>query len=180
MQVGENPDFYGGPPAIARLGGGGNVALWVAHGSTTSNSRLVAQLTDAAGNLVGAQIMVQEEVVPVQYVSVAPTPDGGFLVAWAGFDGFTSTSSHPLANVQTRRYSATGVVLGSTRVAQESFNGVGGVAIQPTDDGYVVGWSSTASPGVPLSAFLQRLDRSGTPVGSRVELQPGSGASQFG
>lgn len=180
VQVGQNPDFYGGSPAIARLGGGGNVALWVAHGSTTSNSRLVGQLTDGAGNLVGAQIMVQDEVVPVQYLSVAPTPDGGFLVAWAGFDGFTSGSSHPLVNVQARRYSATGVVLGSTRLAQESFYGVGGIVIQPTADGYAVGWSSAASPGARLSGYLQRLDRSGALVGSRVELEPGTGASQFG
>jgi hypothetical protein len=176
-QIGENP-FTTGGGAIARLAGGGNVVLWTAHGSTARSSRLMARLSDPAGNFTGEPFVVQEEVDAVAKVAVAAAPDGGFLVAWSGFDLEAVTPAAIVQNLQVRRYSADGVAQGTARLVQQAYYDVQDLVVEPVAGGYVVGWSSSEGRTAPSWGHLQRLGPAGELAGARVDLQPDSGPAE--
>lgn len=159
--------------ATARLAGGGNVALWVAGGSASPASTVMARLTDSAGHPVGNAFAVKAEVDTVKDVAVAASPDGGFLVVWAGFDAaFDPTNqSAIIKHLMARRYAADGTLLNETRLIadpQFEFRGISVEALPA--GGYVVGWTMQVARNAPGWGYLQRLDANGAVAGAQVAL----------
>lgn len=178
VRVGSNPLPFAG--AVARLAGGGNVAAWVAPGSTTRNSVVMAHRTDSAGRLVGAPITIKAEPERVSHVSVAPASDGGFLVAWAGFDTEAVTPGSVIVNLTARKYAADGSLQSESRLVQGALYDVSEITMEPMrDGGFVVGWSSKSFRTAPYWGFVQRLGAAGEPLGGPVALLgDGGGAEQ--
>lgn len=170
VQIASNPLPFGG--AVARLSDGGNVVLWVAAGDTTRDSRLMAQRTDAAGQPVGAALVVKTEVERVTQVAVAAAPDGGYLVAWAGFDAVANTPGSVVVNLMARRYDADGTLVRETRLVPDSQYTIGDLSVEPMPGGgFVVGWDAVSvARTAPLWGHLQRLDADGALSGSEVDL----------
>jgi len=160
--------------ATARLAGGGNVALWTGADPAVSRaSTLMARLTDSAGHPVGDAFTVKAEVDTVTAAAVAASPDGGFLVVWAGFDAaFDPTNQAALTqNLMARRYAADGTLLSESRLLAEPEFEFRGISVEPLPaGGYAVGWTMQGSRMAPGWGYLQRLDANGAPAGARVGL----------
>ncbi len=80
---------------------GSRVAVWV-HDVTATNQDLRAQRFDAAGNKVGAELVLADEATPERAPSVAMDNSGNFYVA------YTRQTSSTNDDVLVRRFSASG------------------------------------------------------------------------
>jgi hypothetical protein len=108
------PDQY--DAAVTRDSKGGYVAVWsqVAAG----NSEILAQRFLANGTASGVSFKVNQDVtgggIPADYdPAVAPTKDGGFVVAWVNLIPPTATSPGTNPQVLFRRFGPTGAALGA-------------------------------------------------------------------
>lgn len=164
----------GSVAATARLAGGGNVALWTMADPTVSRaSTLMARLTNSAGQPVGDAFTIKAEVDTVTAAAVAASPDGGFLVVWAGFDaGFDpANQSASTQNLMARRYAANGTLVSETRLVANPQFAFRGIKVEPlAAGGYALGWTMQTARNAPGWGYLQRLDANGGPVGAPVAV----------
>jgi hypothetical protein len=158
----------GHAPTAARLAGGGNVVLWM------QDNDIRGRLTDAAGQPVGDVFTA----VPASFegsrllgtgaFSVAPTGDGGFVLAWTRETTRPVSQLHAVVAVQAKRFSSTGAPVWESQVSEGLFSGASNPTIQPLGDGFVVGWTGETVLSAPLQAFLQRVAADGTRSGPQV------------
>ena len=82
LTVGTGPNS----PEVVELAGGGFVIAWVGPTILGFPGEIRAQIFDAAGNEVGAELAVNSNVLNTQRDPViAALPDGRFVVAWTSF-----------------------------------------------------------------------------------------------
>jgi hypothetical protein len=159
-------------PAVARLAGGGNVVLWV------SGTEIQGRLTDAAGAPVGNVFVVNPGYTrTLGSVDVAPTTDGGFVVAWSLQTDLPNLQLFDVMAVQARRYDGSASPVWEAR-ATGVFPSMGRVMIEPAGDGFLIGWTARMTASAQEEAWLGLLSASGSQVGDQVPVGvPGGSAA---
>jgi Ca2+-binding RTX toxin-like protein len=129
-------------PSVTRLASGGFVIAWEDYSKTSADtdvSAVRAQLFDAAGNPVGAELLVNTAFHgPQSHPFVLGLPGGGFVVTWDDYSyegGDDSASS-----VKGRLYDAAGAPVG------------GEFLVNTTIPGYQLGSSLSVLPGIGFVA----------------------------
>lgn len=160
-------------PAVARLAGGGNVVLWAEGG------QLMGRRTDAGGAAMGDPFAIGSTSQASGGFSVAPAPDGGFIVVWVVETLQPMTQFHAVSAIQARRYSPAGDLVWESRVNEGLFHAIGQPVARPTaDGGFVVGWTAKVFLTAPEEGYLQRLAADGSRSGPQSGLGIGGGTVQ--
>jgi hypothetical protein len=147
-------------PTITSINGG-YVVLWAHAAGAGSKPGIKGQRLSATGSRVGAEFAVTGTSFVQSDPVVAPTADGGFVVAWvsAGQDGSGK-------GVYAQRYTAAGARQGTafrvnTTVGYDQTEPA--VASGP-GGGFLVVWTSVDQDGSKQGVFARRFDADGTPL----------------
>jgi hypothetical protein len=157
-----------GAPSVAMDADGDFVVTWDSRKQDGSLSSVFAQRFDAAGNPVGGEFRVNSFTMSSQFgPSVAMDADGGFIVAWQGFDQDGSE-----LGIFAQRFDAAGNPVGG-EFQVNSFTS--GRQWQPAvamdaDGDFVVTWESYGQDGDSSGVFAQRFDAAGNPVGGEFQV----------
>ena len=157
-------------PHLAHSAGGNFVVVWQDY-VTGQGDAVFGRRFDAAAQPVGAEFRVNTaSAYSDAEPSVASAPDGRFVVAWMGFDGYQS-------GVFARRFNAAGVPLGDqfqvntyTGQYQRWFSGNHDHTVAMAPDGsFVVTWASGPDlPTFPDEIVAQRFDAAGSRAGAEL------------
>lgn len=160
-------------PAIARLGGGGSVVLWV------EGQEIHGRRADAGGAFIGDEFVVNPGYARVLgQMAVAPTADGGFVAAWVMETEQPFTQFASVQTIQARRYDASANPVWEAR-ATGTFHSVSGIRIEPAGDGFLLGWIARPFLTAPDEAWLGRIAANGLQVGDQVPVAvPGGGVDE--
>ncbi|WP_146347931.1 calcium-binding protein [Phaeobacter marinintestinus] len=161
---------------VTALVGGGFVVSWESEGQDGENLGVIAQVYDATGAAIGAEIAVNETTTGYQYdPRVIALEGGGFVVGWYDTslnDGSPSTPDY--YDVSLRVYAADGTPVTGEFVANDP-----GDRLAFTNDmsltalpggGFLAAWSAKED-----RTMVQTFDADGVPVGEEyiVELNAG-------
>lgn len=160
-------------PAVARLAGGGSVVLWV------EGQEIHGRRADAGGAFIGDEFVVNPGYGrALGQMAVAPTADGGFVVAWVMETELPFTQFSSVQTIQARRYDAAATLAWEAR-ATGTFHSVSGIRIEPAGDGFLLGWIARPFLTAPDEAWLGRIAANGSQVGDQVPVAvPGGGADE--
>ena len=149
-------------PSVTELAGGGWVVTWTSFGQDSSSNGVFGQRFTATGVPIGAEFGVNTTTSQSQTNSqVVGLTGGGFVVVWEDQSGADGSGIGIFGQI----YNASGMRVGGEFLVNEF---VIGSDFQPvvaaTDDGgFIVGFTSGASPVDPFSngAFIQFYDATG-------------------
>lgn len=156
-----------GAPAVAKIGGGGFVVVWVSAGQDGSGLGVYGQRYAANGAKAGLQFRVNTTTAADQkQPSVIGLSGGGFLVVWA------SNHLNGLDDVYGQRYSATGVKQGgqfriNTFTASNQINPAAAALL---NNAFVVAWSSDTQDGSGNGVYGQRFLANGAKQGPEFRV----------
>lgn len=160
MPLGNDYTLLQTRPAVAGTADGGFVVVWEDAYRDGANFGVFGQRFDAAGALAGPDFRVAEATVSIQRrPSIAATPGGGFVVAWAGYE------------IHARRFAADGTPLSgdfqvnSASIGEQSYPSI---ASQP-DNGFLVTWQTDRGGG-PFNIVGQRFAPSGARIGEEFQV----------
>jgi hypothetical protein len=165
-------------PAVSTRDDGGFVVAWdrsddLDPGPYTSysNDLVHARRYDAAGARLGTDFRVSESTEYQRYASVAPLPDGGFVVAWQHRVDYSTP-----ADVVGRRFGSNGDPLGGdVMVNQSTADSIHADVAADGSGNFIVVWQSTeVTPAAHVLARRFSSDGTGAPefeVSSATEYQ---------
>ncbi|HEX2552173.1 MAG TPA: hypothetical protein VHL98_00630 [Microvirga sp.] len=166
MQVNAYTDNAQSLPEVAALEGGGWVVIWASYAQDGDRSGVYQQLFDASGAPLGTETRVNTTVAEDQsYPTIAPLPDGGWVVTWTSGQQDGSGSG-----IYQQRFDAGGLPAGAevqvntTTAGSQSVSSVAALE----DGGWVVSWVS--SDGSNTGVFQQRYDSDGVAVGAETRV----------
>ncbi|HSV48530.1 MAG TPA: hypothetical protein VLJ58_22270 [Ramlibacter sp.] len=146
--------------AVARLAGGGFVAVWTSA-SLSVDTDVRFQRFDAQGNRAGGETVVASRSFAP---AIAALPGGGFVISW------TTSRSQYEANGHAQVFDATGApVGGQIALAATFYKYVARPAALP-DGGFVVAIESTTGKYGTDYGALARYRADGTRVGEPLQL----------
>ena len=127
-------------PALTALAGGGFVGTWMY--SEGSGSEIKAQIFDASGARIGAEIAVNTTTANNQFSpSVAAFAGGGFVAAWYDSSGPNSGSA-----IRAQRFDSAGVKVGfELKINMGSTNTIDPAVATMPDGSFVVTWVDAAN-----------------------------------
>ncbi len=191
-QATHSSSLFFGNPASTALTNGGYVLVWEHYGREDGDSQegVTLQQYDAAGKLVQETRLVSGEA---EDPTVAPTDDGGYIVAW-------STETSTTSSVLIQHFNPDGTAKGSPQTvarskAAELQDAVVGVL---PNGNYVVSWVSvvektinTSDPMLDMTdrmmdgkyeqetgdLYLQLYSASGTTIGVEQKVHPSTEAN---
>jgi hypothetical protein len=155
-------------PAVAGLLDGSFVAVWESAGQDGSGEGLFGRLLSPDGEPMGEEFGVNTRTTGNQDApSVAPLPDGGFVVVWEDFGADGDGEA-----VTGRRFDAAGQPVGAEFRVNE---GTAGAQYEPAlaghGQGFIVAWATVSSPGDEGSGIVaRRFDAQGTPLGGELAV----------
>ncbi|MEP0963615.1 MAG: calcium-binding protein [Roseobacter sp.] len=158
--VNTTTDYNQITPHTSVLNGGGWVTMWTDNGqSSLVDRRVVGQVFDENGEMVGGEIVFAGTEASVHYTSI-PLSDGRWVALWRGYD--SNTSSHTMlqrmfdehGNAVSEIQDVNGYPSGPTQ----------NVKATPLFDG---GWIVVLDGG---GSFLQRFSGSGERQGPQTPL----------
>ncbi|MCY2960601.1 MAG: hypothetical protein NTY35_10590 [Planctomycetota bacterium] len=155
-------------PAIGVANGGNFLVAWSErHGYDGQQMGIFGRVYTSAGSPIGPEFRVNQAWAASQWRPlIAPTPAGGFVVAWSGdWDG----------DAYLRVLSATGSPLtGDVMINQYEFDAQVDPAVAVAPDGTIfaafVDFSSHGGVGSNLNLWGRRFSASGTPLGNEFPL----------
>ncbi len=161
---------------VTALVGGGFVVSWESEGQDGDSRGVFAQVFDASGLAIGAEIAVNETTLSDQYdPRVIALEGGGFVVGWFDSslnDGNSSTPDY--YDVSLRVYAADGTPVTGEFAANDPGDRIGHsdrMALTPLPGGgFLAAWSAREE-----RTHVQAFDADGDPVGLAfvVELNAG-------
>jgi len=161
------------------------VMVWqsaASGGSDTDSTSIHAQRFDASGVSHGSELQVNSYTTGKQLsASVAPSGFGGFVVVWhsAGSSGTDSEGY----SIQARRYSSSGIPLGSEFQVNSYTTGYqeSPAVASLGEAGFIVVWQSDGSSGTDhafSSVQGQLYDANGAPAGGQFQVNSVTPSSQ--
>jgi Ca2+-binding RTX toxin-like protein len=172
-----------GNQSFAALGSG-FVAVWDDGSDSASHFDVKAQLFDAGGVKIGAQISVNTATAGAQQgAAAAALVSGGFVVTWtdsSGDGGDTSGTS-----VKGQRFDARGNKLGAEFLVNSTTSDAqysGDVASLPSG-GFIVAWSDLSAVGADASGSsvkAQIYDAAGNRIGGEILVNSSTLNDQIG
>lgn len=154
-------------PSVAGLDNGGFVIVWRSYGQDGASFGIYAQRYNADGTAVGGEFRVNTYTSNTQDdPTVAAMADGGFLVTWQ-----SNNQDGSGYGIYAQRYSSDGSPAGAefrvnTTTIDHQNNPEVALLI---DGGYVVTWSSGATPS-SSNIYAQRYALDGSKVGGETKV----------
>ncbi|HEX8480578.1 MAG TPA: calcium-binding protein, partial [Allosphingosinicella sp.] len=158
---------------VTALAGGGYVVMWSQRGNNTAD-HVRAQVLDAAGNKIGGEIIVVDNVQGDKFATdMVALAGGGFVASWAGW--FDSDIS---MGVRAQIFDAAGNKVGAAFPLNSVVTGAQGSAALAglPSGGFVAAWTDdgNAPYGSPANGnqgiWVQRFDSLGQKTGAAVRL----------
>ncbi|MFZ5756301.1 MAG: hypothetical protein ACOY3X_05325 [Pseudomonadota bacterium] len=153
-------------PVVAALSGGGFVIAWQSPKSTTPDYKVFFQRYDSSGTAQGSETQVDQNVSGATAFDpqIVVMTSGEFVVAYHGY-----SSSLNMRQLNARRYSASGVLQGSTFTIED----LGLASYQwkiarLSTGGFVAVWQDGST-----SLRVQRYTATGTNSGSETSVSLG-------
>ncbi len=166
--------------SVTALDSGGFVVTWrdnSGQGGDSSRDSVKAQLFDASGNPVGAEVLVNTETANSQQVPVVAGLDtGGYVIVWADSSG--SGGDNDYFGIKAQIYDAAGSRVGGEILVNTT---IAGGQLQPTVTaldfgGFVIGWadysgvnSEQGTAGIKAQMFDDFGDRVGNEIAVNTE-----------
>jgi hypothetical protein len=152
--------------AVAPLSDGRFVIIWISEQQRFENSvDVYARLYDANGNGVGDEFLINAGTNVCANPSVAPSADGGFLVAWIQKDTQVRSNSW---DVFARPFSGNGFGGVTRRVNTHSYGDQLAPKVSSVGSEYFVIWTSMAQDGSREGVYGQFLRGDGSLAGSEL------------
>lgn len=154
-------------PKVAALGGGGYVVVWQTPVPSTSRTMIRGRLYNNLGVLQGSEFRADTADTTSQATpAVAPTGNGGFVVAWVSSGGAVTANG-----IRGQRFTDAAVKSGkefaiSTKAATQTLPALAGTA----DGGFVAAWTSLGQTGSTRSVYAQRFTAAGSRSGSETRI----------
>ena len=153
---------------VAPLAGGGFVVVWQSMDQDGYGYGVYGQLYGVTGAPVGAEFLVNTDTTGWESdPSVAPLPDGGFVVSWNS-DGAVGEEFEILAQL----YDTSGARVGGefhVNTYTPGFQHYPSVALL-AGDRFTVVWNSFGQDGSGYGIFGQIYDTDGTPIGDEGQI----------
>jgi Ca2+-binding RTX toxin-like protein len=167
------PTSAGSPtqPALTALPGGGFVAAWQAFaGADSDGTAIRAQLYDATGNKLGAEIAVNTATAGNQTdPSISALAKGGFVVTWTDASGTLGDNSGTAVKGQV--FSSSGAKLGSELLinTHTSWNQDTASVLGLANGTFVVTWQDSTGVDNSLDAIkAQVFSATGAKLGAEI------------
>ncbi len=165
-------------PSITALAGGGFVVTWYTTDATQDGSggAVKGQVFSASGAKVGAEFLVNSQVVDTQKEAVATAlPDGGFMVAWTTFHSGQDGSSFA---IKAQAFDASGAKVGGEILVNTLATGAQFLPDIATlaDGRVVITWTSESGDGSGYAVRAQILQPNERPT----IVSDGGGTSSSG
>ncbi|HTH49312.1 MAG TPA: hypothetical protein VMB21_17480, partial [Candidatus Limnocylindria bacterium] len=170
------------PASVAMDAAGNFVVVWTdASGADGDGDGIFAQRFDATGAaLTDADIAVNATTAGRQVSpSIAMSPNGAYVIAWTGVDAGNGVT--PDEGIFAQLYDATGAVVqaefgeNTATVGAETLPSAG----MDLTGGFVVAWSSKATPANNTDIHAQRFDATAVPVGEEFLVNAAPLGSQL-
>jgi len=164
-------------PMVSHDSSGGFVVAWPSFGQDGNAWGIFWRRFDSSGNPLGGEFQANQHTnLDQNYVAIAHTSSGGFVVAWQskGQDG-------SFYGVFGRRFDSLGNALGAEfRVNQFTTNYQRRPTLaQDASGGFVVAWDSFGQDGNGYGVFGRRFDSSGNPTGTEFQINVRTSGSQI-
>ncbi|HEX8571224.1 MAG TPA: calcium-binding protein, partial [Allosphingosinicella sp.] len=165
---------------VAALAGGGYVVTWGQRGHSSFDD-VRAQILDAAGNKVGGEFIVNENVPGIKYaMGLTALAGGGFVAAWTGFEvadqfgnlspGLRAQIFDAAGNKVGAAFSLNTIVPGNQSNSDLAALPSGGFVAAWTDDGTrQSGSQANGNQGI----WVQLFDGLGQKIGAAVRVGTG-------
>ncbi|MFN8635498.1 MAG: hypothetical protein U0893_16755 [Chloroflexota bacterium] len=155
-------------PAVGMAADGRLVIAWTSTGQDGDGDGVFAQLYDAVGTPIGAELRINSTFTGSQNQPAAGmAEDGQFVVAWtgAGQEADDVNNIYDAYNVYARRFDATGApVAGEFRANATTTDTQWQPVVGMAPDGrFVVVWTSSGQDGDGDGVYAQLYDAVGTP-----------------
>ena len=180
--------------AIAPLAGGGFVVAWVSEQQRIQDSGapsallspaalavnrasvdVFARIYDANGAPLGNEFLVNVSSDICGNPSVAPTPDGGFLIAWGQKDMQAMTNGW---DVFCRPFSSSGVGGAVSRINTYLFGDQFAPQLSSAGTNCLVVWTSLGQEGLARGIYGRFLQPDGSPSGAEFRFNSLTDGSQ--
>ena len=163
-------------PVVTGLADGGWLVCWTSYDQDGSATGLYQQRYNSAGETVGAEQQVNNQVEDYQLnASVTSLTDGGWLVCWESYaqDG----SGY---GVYQQRFTADGLTSGEeSRVNTQTTGSQNTAAVTAlADGGWLVSWMAYSEDGLQSDILQQRYSSAGLPIGAEATVNSSSGTLQ--
>jgi hypothetical protein len=156
-------------PAVARLSGGGFVAVWVDQ----NGPDIFARIFNDAGTGLGVEFLVNTTTVGAQtFPTITGLADGGFVIGWS------SSQITPINDIYLQRFNSTGGRIGGETPVDTTGAGaeihVSATATARNDGGYLLTWSYSPSAGAntatSFDVYGRVYDVNGAPLGNDFRI----------
>ncbi len=152
-------------PDVAVNDDGSFVVTWMSDAQDTNLYGIYGQRFDAAGNKVGLEFLVNQNVSGNQwYATVDSDSSGNFVVTW--MDNDTNGNG-----IWARRFDASANPLGNAFLVNSWIQGDQGSPNVAVNDGgdFVISWhDSSGHDGTGFGIYAQQYDASGNTIGGEV------------
>lgn len=163
--------------AIAPLSDGRYVVVWVSEQQRFENSvDVYARVFTANGGAASSEFLINSGTNVCASPSVAPSADGGFIVAWMQKDILVSSNSW---DVFARPFSGAGFGGVTRRVNTEVYGDQLGPKISAVNSDYLVVWTSMGQDGSQEGVYGQYLASDGALSGGEFRLNSTTPSQQF-
>ncbi|WP_131819302.1 Ig-like domain-containing protein [Sphingomonas jatrophae] len=173
-------------PTVTWLAGGGFVVTWQDTNSLSgadSTASIKAQMFDAAGTRVGAELLVNTAGTGFKYEpTTTGLANGGFVVTW--HDGSNTLGDASGTSIKAQIFSASGAKVGSEFRVNTQVNADQSMATitNLAGGGFVISWqdsSGTLGDTSSSSVKAQIYNAAGTKVGGEFLVNTQTASAQF-
>lgn len=168
FRVNVTTSFNQRSPAIAALSDGRFVVVWVGEQQRFENSvDVYARLFTANGAAASSEILVNSDTNVCANPSVAPSVDGGFVIAWMQKDVLVRSNSW---DVFARPFSGNGFGGVARRVNTHLYGDQLAPKVSASGSRYLVAWTSMAQDGSREGIYGQFLRGDGSLAGGEFRV----------
>jgi hypothetical protein len=164
FQINSYTPFSQDFPAVSSDAAGNFVVVWTSTFQDGSAEGVFGQRFDSSGAPLGTEFQINTYTNGFEtFAKVGSHPNGDFVV--------TFTDSREQGRVAVRRYSSTGMPIGTEFVANNyTPSGQYAARVAADADGFVVAWNSYLQDGSFYGIFGRRYDSSGAPLASEFQV----------
>lgn len=168
FRVNQTTAFNQRLPAVTALSDGRFVMAWVSEQQRFENSvDIFARFYNASGTAAGNEFLINTSTNITGHPSVAPSSDGGFIVAWSERDSVDRSASW---NIAARRVSSAGVGGTARLVNTTVFGDQIAPRVSSIGTDYLVTWMSLGQDGSREGIYGQYLRGDASHAGNEFKV----------
>ena len=163
--------------AVASLSDGRYVVVWVSEQQRFQNSvDVYGRVFTANGGAASGEFLINSGTNVCASPNVAPSADGGFIVAWMQYDALVSSNSW---DVFARPFSGAGFGGVTRRVNTQVYGDQLGPKIRAVNSDYLMVWTSMGQDGSSEGVYGQMLASDGALSGGEFRVNTTTPSQQI-